>query len=254
MDIYKNKCSFRVKGDYSEMWFPARFHDWESGTFHILEYYKNKTKGNIYIDVGAWIGPTVLYAANIYKKVIAIEPDPVAIQRLEENLSVNNYDNIVLIKKGLSDKNGKSSFGGNGELGNSESTLLVADKEYSSWENSVWAKEQRESNIIEIETITIETLLLEQNISPSDISLIKMDIEGGELFVVSALETFLKTYKPVFYISLHYCFLKIEHIVYIVKILFCIYENCYIFSDDGQKIKISIDDVLNSKLSEIVFE
>jgi hypothetical protein len=43
--------------------------NWENDTFHILEYYKNHKK-SIYLDIGAWIGPTVLYSANIYNKVI----------------------------------------------------------------------------------------------------------------------------------------------------------------------------------------
>lgn len=48
-----------------------QFNKWNRDTFHIFEYYKNN-KG-IYIYLGVWIGNTVLFCANIFKKVIVIE-------------------------------------------------------------------------------------------------------------------------------------------------------------------------------------
>jgi len=61
--------------------------------------------------------------------VIAIEPDPVALQRLKKNISANSFTNITLIEKALSSENTITQFGGNGKLGNSESTLLISNKE-----------------------------------------------------------------------------------------------------------------------------
>ena len=84
---------------------------------------------------------------------------------------------------------------------------------------------------MEIETITIEKLIEEQDIDPQNISLIKMDIEGGEKIVVPSLVNFLTTYKPVFYISLHRCFLRESDIKQIIDILFNIYDKCYYFSN-----------------------
>jgi FkbM family methyltransferase len=254
MEIIKNNHNFRVDGDYSLNWFKNNKLDcWEQDTFHILEYYKNKEDG-IYIDIGAWIGPTVLYAANIYNKIIAIEPDTVAIERLEKNLSVNNFNNIVLIKKGLSDKNGESVFGGNGPLGNSESTLLVARDNFFTYEGRHTTCYKNNHPIIKIETINIETLITENNIDPTKICLIKMDIEGGEIIVVPALKDFLIKYKPVLYISLHYDYLKYSDIQLIIDILFDIYEKCYYFAWSGVKILTKKDEILNKRLSSIVFE
>jgi len=254
MNIIKNGHSFYVNGAYSINWFSNnKLDNWEQDTFYILDYYKNKIDG-VYIDIGAWVGPTVLYAANIFNKVLAIEPDPIALERLEENLKVNNFKNITVIKKALSDSNSKSKFGGNGELGNSESTLLVSYTDYSSW-GGHRSKQDREQDIIEVETVTIETLLLEQNIIPSHISLIKMDIEGGELILVPYLKNFLKEHKPVFYISIHHGFLKEEHIILIINILFDIYDdNCYIFTEDGIKQKILKESVIKLKRNSIIFE
>ena len=96
--------------------------------------------------------------------MIAIEPDPVALSRLKKNISANNFNNIVLIEKGLSSENGITQFGGNGSLGNSESTLLIANKEeYLSYEGR-HTKTHNHNEIVEIETITIEKLIEQQNI------------------------------------------------------------------------------------------
>lgn len=255
MKILKNNYSFLISEDepYSMNWFSNnKLDNWEKETFHIFEHYKNH-KG-IYIDIGAWIGPTVLYCANIYKKVIAIEPDPVALSRLKKNISVNNFNNIILIEKGLFSENGTTQFGGNGKLGNSESTILIANKEeYFSYEGR-HTKNLSHDEIIEIKTITIERLIEQQNIDPKNISLIKMDIEGGEKIVVPSLINFLNKYKPIFYISLHRCFLKETDINLIINILFNIYDKCYSFNGDGVKIIVNKNIIKSKNLTSLVFE
>ena len=254
MEVRKNNYSIFISDDtYSKNWFSNnQLNKWEQDTFHILEYYKTHKEG-IYIDIGAWIGPTVLYSANIYKKVIAIEPDPVALNRLKQNISQNNFDNIVVIEKGLSSSNGTIEFGGNGELGNSQSTLLISNKDdYLSYPGL--HKKYTHNEIVLIETITIETLIEEQNINPENISLMKMDIEGGEKIVVPALVNFLKKYKPNFYISLHRCFLRAHEIEHIIDILFKIYNKCYVFSDSGEKKLVNKQIIQTRRINCLVFE
>ena len=186
--------------------------------------------------------------------MIACEPDPIAVSRLKKNISANNFNNIVLIEKGLSSENGITQFGGNGSLGNSQSTLLIANKEeYLSYKGSD-TKNHSHNVIVEIETITIEKLIEQQNIDPQNISLIKMDIEGGEKLVVPSLVNFLNTYKPVFYISLHRCFLNKSDINDIIDILFNIYDKCYYFSKNGEKKLIDKKFIQMKKLNCLVFE
>jgi FkbM family methyltransferase len=254
MLIKKNKCSFSISDDYSKNWFANNKLDkWEKDTFHILEYYKNH-KESIYIDIGAWIGPTVLYSANIYKKVIAVEPDPVALKRLKQNINANKFNNIVLIEKGLSSSNGTSQFGGNGPLGNSESTLLISNKDdYLSYKGR-HTKVHTHNDIVSIKTITIETLIEEHKINPDHISLIKMDIEGGEKIVVPSLVNFLNKHKPIFYISLHRCYLRNSEIEEIIDILFKIYDKCYVFSPSGNKELVDKKFIQEKNLTSLVFE
>lgn len=252
--IVKHSNEFYIYDKYSINWFITFFENWELSTFYILDHYAN---GGVYIDVGSWIGPTVLYSANLYKKVIALEPDPVAIKRLETNLSANKFSNIQLIKKGLADKDGKIKFGGNGELGNSESTMLISKNDYLEYDGRHTTKwKDKQNNIVEIETIRLDTLINNLKISADDINLIKIDIEGGEIIVIPAIKSFLEKYKPNLYLSLHYCYLKREDYVLILNILFDIYNVCYFFTDNGKKIKVTKIQILNLKGDSIplVFE
>ena len=81
-----------------------------------------------------------------------------------------------------------------------------------------------------------------------------MDIEGGEMIVIPGMKDALSQYKPVLYLSIHFCFLKIEHIENILDILFNIYDICYLFYDDGSKIRINKDQIMHEKISAVVFE
>ena len=256
MKIVKGDISFELleNNDPTSTLMLVQWDTWELDSFHIFNHYKNNE--GIYLDIGAWVGPTAIYCANIYKKVIAIEPDPLALKELKKNISINNINNITVIEKGLSSKNGISQFGGNGKLGNSESTLLIENKEeylsYQGRHTETWKDCHNE--IVEIETITIENLIEQEKIDPKNISLIKMDIEGGEKIVVPSMVNFLNTYKPIFYISLHRCFLKEHDINQIIDILFNIYDKCYYFSKNGEKKLIDKKIIQTKKLNCLVFE
>ena len=213
--IKKNNTYFFVVDSYKIPWCPNGFFndhiqngDWENETLCVIDLYADATTG-VYVDIGSWIGPTVLYAAGKYKKVLAFEPDPKAIEMLEKNLSVNDFNNVTLIKKAIAGDVGKIRFGGNGPTGNSESSMLVSDA--------------KDSELIEVDATTLESALEKEKINPEDIRLIKMDIEGGEAIVVPALKKFLETYKPNLHISLHREFLDNMQIDKITGLLFDIY-------------------------------
>lgn len=60
---------------------------WEPETFVILRRFLNHR--SVYYDIGAWIGPTVLYASKISGTVCAFEPDPVAYSHFLQNVTNN---------------------------------------------------------------------------------------------------------------------------------------------------------------------
>lgn len=228
--------------------------DWEEETFIILEKYA--TKGKVYVDVGAWIGPTVLFAAKLYEKVVCFEADPIALLTLEYNLLINDFEHVILEKKALADHNGTLKFGGNWEMGNSESTLLVNDASFlseSTTEGQRGTYKSRTENIVEVDAITIETTITKHNIDTKRIALIKMDIEGGEYIVIPAMENFLNSYTPNFYLSLHFGYLLEFQIKRILDILFEIYNRCYTIIDE-KEIEITQLEITEKKIELLVFE
>ena len=255
--IKKNDVEYNVMGDYCKNWFQYSIREkWEEETFNILDFY-SKTKP-VYIDIGAWIGPTVLYASRKYDNIICFEPDPVAVERLEQNILISAISNVTLVKKALSESEGTTKFGGNWELGNSMSTLLVNNEQFLNSGNipgQYGDTNSRSQNIIEVATTTLEKVLDDNKIIPDDIALIKMDIEGGESIVIPAIQSFLEKHKPPLYISLHRCFLLPPEITKLVDILFNIYPHCYIFSpvNSSERIEVTKSFVQRFGLLSLVF-
>lgn len=250
--------AFNISGSYSEKWFSNdKINVWEQETFKIIEKYSNKDNG-VYVDIGAWIGPTSIYSSFFYNKVVSIEPDPIAYNRLLENLSVNNITNITTINKALSDSDGFVSIGTNGNFGDSETSMLVSDEKFvnEQWGNREWSN--KDENIT-VETLTLESILKNHNIDAENISLMKMDVEGGELVLVPYLKKFLEEYKPNFHISVHHSWLSVEQIKDILDILLSIYgDTGYLYQKDGSIKKINKDYITderikNKEIESVVF-
>lgn len=268
--IKKNNVLFYVNNFYSPSlnWFQNAYKNWENETFDILDYYSD-TKNGVYLDIGAWIGPTVLYAAKKYKKVVCFEPDPVALDMLKANLSANSFKNIVLIEKALSNNCGTTKFGSHVRAGSTMSTMLVDIPEYA--ENGGFVGNDYADTLkgmlpdqshefmrikwtIDVETVTLKKVLNDEHIDPDTITLIKMDIEGGEFIVIPYLQSFLKEYHPVFYISLHRGYLLNSQINDLLDMLFNIYNTCFYYDGTGNREQVSKEAVQTRKLSELVFE
>lgn len=71
--------------DFWPMWADGR---WEDDTHQIIAEHAAGTAR--YVDIGAWVGPTVLWAAEAGAELIdAYEPDPIACGVLRANVALN---------------------------------------------------------------------------------------------------------------------------------------------------------------------
>lgn len=224
---------------------------WENHTLDIIEAFANKE--HILLDIGAWNGITTLYAASDYKKVVAVEADPKAIEKFKKNVGANDFTNIILIDKAISDRNGFAEFGGNGGFGNSESTLLVSDENFvkSGGEKtrgvSIDSEEYRGKKKTQVETIE-PSFILQYLTDP--VGLIKMDIEGGEKIVIPAMIDMLTNLRSPLLLSLHWVYLKNQDIDNILNDLFKIYEVCTPVDRKGE---IDKQNILDKKISTVLF-
>jgi len=213
--IKLNKKEFIISGNLEYIFFWSK--NYEKNTYRILDKFLDKNHS--YIDIGAFIGSTLLYSAYQSKKAYGIEPDPIAFKELQLNVSLNPLlkDKIELRQQCINFQSGKLKFGNIARGGDSTSSLHYKDSKTS------WI----------VDGITFEEFVKENNIV--DCNFIKMDIEGGEIIVLPTMRKFLEKEKPVLYLSVHPIFFKdpICDTKKIIEIL-GIYKNIY--TDEGEKI------------------
>jgi len=178
-------AKFRVDPYHIGFWRTAAQGRWEPHTYRILSTFLNAE--SVYCDLGAWIGPTALYAATLCKQVICFEPDPVAYRYLRWNIELNKLDNITSFSAALSDRNGihrMSNFGGS--LGNTMTSLLDSGEEGPK---------------VDVLTLTWDDFVKFSKIGKVDF--IKIDIEGGEFALLPTMKDYLAMHKPIVYLSIH---------------------------------------------------
>ncbi len=139
------------------------------------------------IDIGAWIGPTTLYGANLARHVYAFEPDPVAYDELKYNVAINPNikDKITACPVCISDKCGPTSLGTWSVFGDSMSSLLFNNK----------------PGAVPVKCVTLQRIFEVYNIT--DCNFVKMDIEGGETIVLPHIRDFLLENEIALFVSFH---------------------------------------------------
>lgn len=173
------------------------FINWDESTFEIFDMYLKADK--IFIDIGGWIGTTCIYGSRKSKKVYVVEADKESYNDMIKNSLINN-DNIIGINRAIYNKDDiEIMFGKNKNLENSrmnDSTSQIYDEE------------DNVENCYKINTITIESIINKYKIDVNNISLIKVDIEGGEEYILEDLYNIYTKYKIPMYISFHYTWWK----------------------------------------------
>lgn len=183
-EVQKNKIKFKA---YSQniiddivnwnFWRDG-FSTWEPQTFNIFDKFLSLDKD--FLDIGAWVGPTAIYASFISKSVVAVEPDPVAFSFLEKNIELNNIKNIKSLNKACS----KEEF------------IYINSKYCFGSSMSFVSTTKVDETSIKINGINVNQLL-----KLGDYSLIKIDIEGYEENLITDNIDLLIN-KPIF-LSIH---------------------------------------------------
>jgi len=132
--------------------------------------------------VGAFVGDTAyIFDKELKpKNIIALEPDKINYSRLLKNIKLNKLENVIPVNKGVGNKIEKLKVNLSGGVG-----AYLSDT-------------GREQVLI----TTIDNLVTQLN--AAKISLIKMDIEGYELFALKGAEQTIKKFKPSLLICLYH--------------------------------------------------
>ena len=138
------------------------------------------TDGNIIIDVGANLADISILSASKGEnvRVFCFEPTEKLIQLINENILINHFEKrISVFQKAVSNINGKIHF------------TLEQESEIS----HISIDNRLEKNSIEVESTTLDTFAEQHSINHID--LLKVDVEGAELFVFQGAKKLLKNQK-----------------------------------------------------------
>lgn len=145
---------------------------WEQ--FESRLFSESVSKGNIVLDIGAHIGWYSLMASACVGKtgiVYAFEPEPNSFNILSKNVNLNGIQNVILVNKALSDSSGSKELFVN--------LYKNGPSNYQMW---------RVSNE---ESISIDTVSLDEYLEDKHVDVIKMDVEGCEVKVLRGAEDVL---------------------------------------------------------------
>jgi FkbM family methyltransferase len=208
-------------------WTQVRDGLWEPQTYNVFDNFLKPEM--TYLDMGAWIGPTVLYAAPMAKRAIAVEPDPIAFPVLRQHVESNNLV-VELHNEAITRYNGIITLG-SGSLGASTTRA-----------NPSGAGRQPDWH----QTFSVQCHTLVDFIAMHDIEaplFIKMDIEGGEEDVLKDFELF-EDLKPTMYLSLHPFWWKSQDTWETVRKVAGLYDSIY----DGSLNQIAVDSNFGSEV------
>jgi len=176
-------CARPYDAFQTAIWFTMANNSYEPETFRILTRFLDCEHS--YVDLGGWIGSTAFYGAHRAKHCYVVEPDPVALTALRDNISLNALANLTLYEGAINSFSGQVTLSNSHAPGNSSSSILPADLPHS----------------YRVPCQTLEDFFSANNIT--DCALIKIDIEGAEALVIPAAKEFLADIRPTIYLSLH---------------------------------------------------
>jgi len=156
------------------------------GTYEELEakiMEEKITVGSIVVDVGANIGLHTLNMARMVGntgQVFAFEPDPSNFEILGENVKINNYQNIILEKKAIGDKHGRTTLYQSDHPGN----------------HRLFPQTKQAKGEVEVELTSLDKYFIDSNLAEK-INFIKIDVEGLEFSVLNGMKNILKNNKKI---------------------------------------------------------
>lgn len=136
----------------------------------------------VYLDLGAYNGDTALGFYEKYggSRILAVEPDRRNFRKLTEN--TKEIKNIRLFNALISDKDGIVYLDNNKGRGAHES----------------------DKGKLEIQALTVDTIIKNEGLSEKDQLVIKIDVEGNELKAVEGAREVIKSFSPLMLISCYH--------------------------------------------------
>lgn len=143
----------------------------------------NIEKGDTVVDIGANIGfHTILFANKVGSKgkVFAFEPDPVSYEILLKNIKANNFKNVIASSLAISNK---------------KAVLNLYKSKDNYGDNRVYSSDISGTNL-KIKADSLDNFFKDFITRGDKISLLKIDTQGFEPFVISGAKQLIEKNKP----------------------------------------------------------
>jgi FkbM family methyltransferase len=175
-------------------WSLVKDGQWEPATFRLMDRILDPSWR--FVDIGAWIGPTTLYAGKKCGRIDAFECDPVTIRQLHNNLALNPD---VAAKVRLHEY----------ALGEEDGFLRLFSPELGSSETSIFAVHERGGALRDCgDTMLagardVRAVFRDGGYGSCDRTLVKIDIEGAEFRILPRLADVIAESRCIWYVSFH---------------------------------------------------
>ena len=194
-------------------WKQYRKSGWEPKTYETFR--RNLTDDIIYVDIGAWVGITLMWARVLgTKKIYAVEANPESYELLSYTVMENQLlkSCVDLTNVCVTNKDAELVRFGRGL---SSASRIIKDGDYS------------------VSTTTLSSYLNKNNLSEN--LFIKIDIEGAECLLMDDLVNVLKLGNKCF-LALHPLFWedKVASHDLIIESL----KEFYLFNNEGKRLEI----------------
>jgi FkbM family methyltransferase len=161
----------------SSHFYKNRYPKWEQSSFWVYDLFSDKEK--IFVDIGGWNGCTAIYAARKNQSVISFEPDPVSIKDFKLVLKANpDIRNITLIERPIYSEKRSVYFSPLNDKWNTSSSHIKEQK-------NGHGKIMKSATFSDINQLVKKET--QRSISQDNLSLIKIDIESGEQYLLEDL-------------------------------------------------------------------
>lgn len=141
--------------------------------------------GSVFYDVGANVGFYVIIGARTVGPnghVYAFEPFPSSIRSIQRNVALNEFDNVSIINKAVSNQ--------------VNVVALACDAE-----NSQVHRIGPGTSTLEVDCVTIDAFMNDPGHRPPDV--VMVDVEGHELQVLEGMSETLRRYRPTLIVEVH---------------------------------------------------
>lgn len=146
----------------------------------------NKVKDGAFIDIGVNIGQSLLKAKSINKDLhyLGFEPNPSCVNYVEELIRSNCFTNTIIIPSGISN-----------------TTEILELNFYQKWSADSSASLDRNlrpsKKILYKKAVQVVDFPMIENIIPEEVGIIKIDVEGYELFVLQGIQKLIMQKRPI---------------------------------------------------------